>query len=40
MTSNIPLRRELVRALMVPVIHPAGKGKHTFDPALIEIHWH
>ena len=36
---SMPQRRELVRVLVVPVIHPAGKGSRTFDPELIELRW-
>lgn len=36
---SVPQRREIVRALLVPRIHLAGKGTRRFDPAKIEIVW-
>lgn len=37
---SVPQRREVVRALMVPVIHKAPReGRRLFNPDLIQIRW-
>ena len=36
---SIAQRRTIIDALMVPVIHPAGRGARVFDPDTVEIRW-
>ena len=36
---TLPQRRDVIRALMDVRILPAGRGRRTFDPRLIEITW-
>ena len=32
-------RRAVIDALCTVVVHPAGRGTRTFDPAKVEIRW-
>lgn len=36
---SVPQRREIIRALAVPVVLPTGKGTRVFDPASIRVVW-
>jgi site-specific DNA recombinase len=36
---SVAVRRSIVKALMVPVLHLPGRGVRVFDPTTVEIHW-
>jgi hypothetical protein len=38
-TLSVAQRRNIIAALMTPVLHLPGRGTRTFRPETVEIHW-